>query len=159
MDEYYYNVDFDNHGHEVIMDAAKGVLNYCGKTKKILNLGDKGFKSETEKMTPTEKELYNTFDKSIQKYTYLIGLTKHNDYEVNEIEEHKRYLVEVAMLGEKDRSKIAERIILIDKIMSEKVGCDYETLYNSNRNIATFFHPTTDELTKQITKIKTQKRI
>ena len=141
----------DYFGLEVSLDALKGAA-FFNQTAERIYEGDKGFKNKNEEMTSLEKEIYESFESNMAKYLFLIGLEKHNDNTLEEIEEKRRYLIKVAMYDKKDKDLAGKRIKLVDKLMEESVGCEYVTLYNKDRFDTVFFKPSHDELAEFLNK-------
>ncbi len=126
---------------KIKMTALKGYVNFKSHSKKLVTLGENGYKNENEKMTEDEQKLFNTFENTVQKYVFLNGLNEYDFTNSDDLKEARIYLIKSAMYDCDDNNKIKERILLIDEFLSNKTGDTYETLYNSTKNKAVLFEP------------------
>ncbi len=142
----YYPDDNNYSKKEVIINTIKGKINFNNTTKKLVTMGNNGYKNEEELMNNSEKELYKSFNTDIERYVFLKGLEKYNYNDYENILEKRRYLTAMILNIKEDRKYTKEKIYLLDKMMSENTGIEHETYYNSLKNVAVFAHPTYNEL-------------
>ena len=142
----YYSDGNDYLKTEVIINTLKGKLNFNNNTKKLVMIGNNGYKNEEELMSDSEKELYNSFNTDVEKYVFLKGLEKYNSNDLEDVLEKRRYLTATILNIKEDRESTKEKVLLLDKMMSDEVGIEYETYYNSLKNVAVFAHPTYNEI-------------
>ncbi len=146
----YYSDGNEYFGIEVIINTIKGKLNFNNNTKKLVMIGNNGYKNEEELMSDTERELYNSFDTDVEKYVFLKGLEKYNSNELEDILEKRRYLTAAILNIKENRESTKDKILLLDKMMSEDTNIKHETYYNSFKNVAVFASPTYKELKEKI---------